>query len=220
MAVAVLVAATGACSSGDDDDSAEDPVTPGWTATTLDRSANDGDSGAAADDDSGDGATEDVDQGTTTPDAEASPEQVVEATYEAYWERREHAIKFPDPDDTALADVASGSALDELTATLASLERVGQQGQFGALDSHHVYDVELAGQTSATVSDCALSDARIVVAATGEVVRTDPPEGSPFIYTATLVRSDDGRWRVDELSRVPLMGEQFCANDGPAGQGS
>jgi hypothetical protein len=70
------------------------------------------------------------------------------------------------------------------------------------------------------VSDCALSDARIVVAATGEVVRTDPPEGKPFIYTATLRHGDDGRWRVDNLARVPLMGDQSCTNDGPVGQGS
>jgi hypothetical protein len=221
LVATLLVAATGACSNDDDDDSAEEPVPPEWTATTLDRSAGDGDSAAAdnEDDDDENGTTDGVDQ-ITGPNAEATPEQQVEATYEAYWERREHAIKFPDPDDPALAEVASGAALDELTDTVTHLERVGQQGQFGALDSHHVYDVELDSDTTATVSDCALSDARITVAATGEVVRTDPLEGTPFIYTATLRRSDDERWRVDELIRVPLMGDQLCSNDGPVGQGS
>jgi hypothetical protein len=215
----LLVAVTGACSNDDDDDSAEKPVPPGWTATTLDRSAGDGtaDDDASSEDDTNDNG--DVDQ-IAAPDAEATPEQDVAATYEAFWERREHALKFPDPDDLGLADVASGAALDELTDTVTHLEQVGQQGQFGALDSHHVYDVQIAGDTTATVSDCALSDARITVIATGEVVRTDPPEGAPFIYTATLLRSDDGRWRVDDLSRVPLMGDQLCSNDGPVGQGS
>ena len=217
----LLVAATGACSNDDDDDSAEKPVPPEWTATTLDRSAGDGtsDDEASGDDDGNDSGDGSVDQ-IAAPDAEATPEQDVAATYEAFWERREHALKFPDPDDPGLAEVASGAALDELTDTVTHLEQVGQQGQFGALDSHHVYDVQIAGDTTATVSDCALSDARITVIATGEVVRTDPPEGAPFIYTATLLRSDDGRWRVDDLSRVPLMGDQLCSNDGPVGQGS
>jgi hypothetical protein len=221
----LLVAVTGACSNDDDDDSAEKPVPPEWTATTLDRSAGDGTAGdvdvdeASEDDNGDDNGDGDVDQ-IAAPDAEATPEQDVAATYEAFWERREHALKFPDPDDPGLADVASGAALDELTDTVTHLEQVGQQGQFGALDSHHVYDVQIAGDTTATVSDCALSDARITVIATGEVVRTDPPEGAPFIYTATLLRSDDGRWRVDDLSRVPLMGDQLCSNDGPVGQGS
>lgn len=222
VAVLVTMVAAGACSSGDDDDEdAEEPVSPGWTATTLDRS--DGDDGQASDGDTADdgAGSEGADQITTTiADAEASPEQLIEATYEAYWERREHAIKFPDPDDTSIAEVASGAALAELTDTVAELERVAQQGQFGALDSHHVYDVELGGTTTATVSDCALSDASIVVAATGEVVRTDPPEGTPFIYTATMRLGDDGLWRVDDLSRVPLMGGQACTSNGPAGPGS
>lgn len=219
--VLVAVATTGAC-SGDDDEGPDDPTSPGWTATTLDRSNGDGDSDGAATDGSstGDGSEGDDQITTTIVDPEGSPEQLVEATYEAYWDRREHAIKFPDVDDTSLAEVASGAALSELADTVAGLERVGQQGQFGALDSHHVYGVELGGATTATVSDCALSDARIVVAATGEVVRTDPPEGKSFIYTATLRHGDDGRWRVDDLSRVPLMGDQFCTNDGPVGQGS
>jgi hypothetical protein len=215
VAASLLVAASGACSNDDDDDSAEEAVPPEFTATTLDRSP--GEDAAAENGEEGADET-----GTTTADGAngASPEQVVEATYEAYWEMREHAIKFPEPDDPTLDDVASGVALDELTATVASLERVGQQGQFGALDSHHVYDVELDGDASATVSDCALSDARVVVAATGEVVRTDPPEGSPFVYTARLLRGDDERWRVDQLSRQPLQAGQVCTNDGPAGQGS
>jgi hypothetical protein len=214
MALAVLaVAATGACSNGDDDDdSAEEPRPPEFTATTLDRTSGETDAETATTDDDGDS-----DGGR---EAEASPEQVVEATYEAFWERREHAIKFPDTDYSDLTEVASGAALDELTSTLAHLEQVGQQGEFGALDAHHVYEVELAGVTSATVSDCALSDARVVVAATGEVVRTDPPDGAPFIYTATMVQGGDGLWRVDSLSRVPLMGDRVCTGDGPVGQGS
>jgi hypothetical protein len=215
-ATVLLAAATAAACSGggDDDDSADGPSSPGWTATTLDRSAE----GESADDGTGD--SEGGDQITTTiADPEASPEQVIEATYEAYWDRREHAIKFPDAEDPSLAEVASGAALSELTDTVGSLERVGQQGQFGDLDSHHVYEVEVSG-TTATVSDCALSDARIVVAATGEVVRADPPSGKSFIYTATLHLGDDGRWRVDDLSRVALMGDRFCTNDGPVGQGS
>jgi hypothetical protein len=218
--VLITIAANGACSSGsgDDDESADDTTPPGWTATTLDRTTDEGSTGGGS---QGSEGSEGADQITTTiADAEASPEQLVEATYEAYWERREHAIKFPDADDTSLGEVASGAALSELTDTVASLEQVGQQGQFGALDSHHVYEVELLGTTTATVSDCALSDARIVVGATGEVVRTDPPDGKPFIYTATLHYGDDGRWRIDDLSRVPLMGDQFCSNDGPVGQGS
>lgn len=216
MALAVLaVAATGACSNGDDDDdSAEEPRPPEFTATTLDRTSGETDAETATTDDDSDS---DSDGGR---EAEASPEQVVEATYEAFWERREHAIKFPDTDHTDLTEVASGAALDELTSTLAHLEQVGQQGEFGALDAHHVYEVELAGVTSATVSDCALSDASVVVAATGEVVRTDPPDGAPFIYTATMVQGGDGLWRVDSLSRVPLMGDRVCTGDGPVGQGS
>jgi hypothetical protein len=216
VATVLVVAVTGACSGDDDDgESADETASPGWTATTLNRSAGDGEGDGAADE-----GSEGDDQITTTiADAEASPEQLVEATYEAYWERREHAIKFPDADDPSLVEVASGAALAELTDTVGSLEQVGQQGQFGALDSHHVYEIELGGPT-ATVSDCALSDASIVVAATGEVVRTDPPEGKPFIYTATLRQGEDGRWRVDDLARVPLMGDRSCTNDGPVGQGS
>jgi hypothetical protein len=214
--------AAGACSSDDDDESAEEPVPPGWTATTLDRGDDDADPDDADPEGQASGSgSEGADQITTTiADAEASPEQVIEATYEAYWERREHAIRFPDPDDVSLAEVASGAALTELTDTVAALERVGQQGRFGALDSHHVYDVELGGTTAATVSDCALSDARIEVAATGEVVRTDPPEGKAFIYTATMRLGDDGLWRVDDLSRIPLMGDRVCTDDGPVGPGS
>lgn len=221
IAALVTMLTAGACSSGDDDDeSADEPVPPGWTATTIDRSG-DGSGDGDQSTDGGADTSEGSDQITTTiADAEARPEQVIEATYEAYWERREHAIKFPEPDDVALAEVASGAALTELTETVAGLERVGQQGEFGALDSHHVYAVEVSGTRTATVSDCALSDARIVVAATGEVVRTDPPEGKAFIYTATMRLGDDGLWRVDELSRLPLMGDQACTGDGPVGPGS
>lgn len=209
--VAAVLAA--GCSSGDGDD--DDESSPPNTATTLDRTGTETTEhevpeGEPVAEGEGDGESEDG-GASGTP---SSPEDEVAAVYSSYWMLREHAIKFPDSNEGDLEDVASGDALDALTATVADLEDLGQQGQFGPLDSHHVYEVTFDGETKATVSDCAVSDAQVVVAETGVEVRTDPPDGTAYIYTASMLRGD-GVWRVDDLSRVPLSADQSCTSDGP-----
>jgi hypothetical protein len=210
LVTAVLAAG---CSNGDDDDEDEDASPPN-TATTIDRTQTET-SGSPDEAEEAEGEGEQVGtSGEEQVSESASPEDEVEAAYGNYWMLREHAMKFPGSEEGDLEDVASGDALERLNATVADLEDLGQQGQFGPLDSHHVYEVVIDGETEATVSDCAVSDAQVVVAETGEEVRTDPPDGSAYVYTATMLR-DDGVWKVDHLTRSPLSAEQSCTADGP-----
>jgi hypothetical protein len=224
MLVAVLVVGVvGACSGDDDDSSSRRHSSETTTTTAAERSTSGTTAGpgpgtneqAGGSSGSGSGSGKTNGGGATTTSA-ASPDQEVEAAYDAYWAMRERAIKFPNADDPQIEKNAGGPALDQLVATVDQLDRLGQQGQFGPLDSHHVFDVQLVAGTSdqATVKDCALSDSRVVVARTGEMVRRDPPEGTAYVYTAHLVRTD-GVWRVTGIGRATLTANQACSHDGP-----
>ncbi|HEY8544176.1 MAG TPA: hypothetical protein VIL36_03980 [Acidimicrobiales bacterium] len=172
----------------------------------------DDEEGGAPGQDPGDG------DGDGDNDAAAATAAGVEAAYVAFQEMVERLVITPDPDDPEIAERATGAAHDEVVATLDGFDRNGQAVEFGTRHEHHVYDVQVDGDT-ATVLDCLVSDRRVVDESSRRIVRSDPEGGAAQVLTATLVR-EDGDWKVQRVTSMPVEPPQGCGPDGVIHTGS
>jgi hypothetical protein len=194
--VVALVALTG-CSSGDDDDDAgsqqettADASTPATTTTTATTAPT-----------------------TTATTAPLTPEGQVAADYLAYWQAYDQLAQDPGASTDALAEHASGQALDSARQAIGELRSQNQSAELGPLEKHNAYSPSIIDDRTAYVADCHVSDARVVDAG-GGVVRGDPADGRPETIAANLVRGTD-RWLVDSLQYYDLAPGETCSENGP-----
>ena len=117
--------------------------------------------------------------------------------YQEFWRVWLKANNPPNPDDPDLARVATGAELDTVRASIhASLEtgtmtRLPTESRY-----HHRAAVLTVSAITATVTDCALDDAQIVVQRTGQVLNGEVATHA----IAAELRHVDNRWRVLRLS--------------------
>jgi uncharacterized protein YcfL len=195
--VVALVALAG-CSSGDDDDASSqqettaDASTPS-TATTA--------------------TTATSAPTTTATTVPLTPEGQVAADYLAYWQAYDQLAQDPGGSTDALAEHASGQALDSAQQAIGELRSQNQSTELGPLEQHNAYSPSIIDDRTAYVADCHVSDARVVDAG-GGVVRGDPPDGRPETIAVNLVRGTD-RWLVDSLQYYDLAPGETCSENGP-----
>lgn len=154
---------------------------------------------ACGDDDSS-GASSTDPTSTTKPETTPttlSPEEEVEAAYLAFWDMATRLAEDPDPDDPEIPQRASGQALGNLVDGLTTLRAANQRTELRDNYEHNVLSVEIDGD-SARLEDCAVDDAQIVDAETGNPVRESTVTE---LVEVTLVRSQQ-RWLVDSSSRI------------------
>jgi hypothetical protein len=174
-----FVAFVAACGGDDDDQSA--PVT--------DLESGDSTSSPAADEGSSD---------STEPQA---PEDAAVDAYNASSDYMEQAVAAnpPNPEDPALADYFSGSALSDNRTLLVQLREAGEYYQT-SFDGNP--DVASATADEVILTDCVSESTTSFDAATGEQKDTG---SHVFNWRITVVNTDDG-WRVNEI----LPQEQSC----------
>ena len=113
------------------------------------------------------------------------------AAYRAGWAAFEQALATANPEDPALAATMTDPQLQRVKANLLADQRQGMVGR-GTTTLHP--KITALSATSATVVDCAYSQAELVYASTGKPVPpVTPPENDGV--TATLVLSG-GKWKV------------------------
>lgn len=133
----------------------------------------------------------------STPAAPAttSPESEVESAYLAYWDMVVRVTGSPQADNTEIAQHAIDPARAELTASVTEFRAAGQAVEIGPEYRHTVSDVAVAGEL-ATLSDCAVDDASVVIVASGEVARQSTTTSA---LTVNL-RLKDGAWLVENVT--------------------
>ena len=134
--------------------------------------------------------------------------------YLAYWTTYEQLAADPDADVAALAEHASGQALESGRQAIVDLRAQGRTVDFGPLEKHNTYGPAVIDAQTAYVADCHVADTR-VLAANRAVERSDPPGGRLETIAVTLVRSAD-RWLVDSLQYYDLAPGETCSTGGPA----
>ena len=131
---------------------------------------------------------------TSRPD----PTAAVLAAYQRFWQVWLEANDPPDPNDPALAEVASGP---QLALEKAQIARNLQGGVafVPARPSHaqHRPSVVDLSAHRATVVDCALDDGVVVARATNTVLNADVVT---YLWRATLTNKG-GRWKVTDNTR-------------------
>jgi hypothetical protein len=130
---------------------------------------------------------------TTTSEASAA-EQAVLRDYRAYWDAYLAASNPMNPENPALAEHATGPALEALQKGFLALKSAGRiiRGNFDL--APRVVSVD--GET-AVVRDCYGDATGIYDAASG--ARQDTPSGKRHLATATL-RLDGGTWKMQRLA--------------------
>jgi len=197
-ALAIALVALAGCSSGDDDDDAgsrQETTADASTATTSTTTPS---------------TTAPTTTATTAP---LTPEGQVVADYLAYWQAYDLLAQDPGGSVDALADHASGQALDSAQQDIGNLRAENQSTELGPLEKHNVYSPSIIDDRTAYVADCHVSDARVVDAG-GAVVRGDPADGRPETIAVNLVRGPD-RWLVDSLQYYDLAPGETCSENGP-----
>ena len=128
---------------------------------------------------------------TSTSTSTSSTAAPVLAAYRASWSAFEQALSTANPENPALAATMVDPQLQSVKANLLADERDGIVGR-GPTTLHP--KVTALSSTSATVVDCAYSQAELVYASTGKPVPpVTPPENDGV--TATLVLTG-GTWKV------------------------
>ena len=196
----IVVAVLAACSGGDDDDAAD--TEQDTTASTSSPPTE---------------TTQTTVTSTTTTTAPQTPEGQITADYLAYWTAYDALAANPgsDADVGAIAEHASGQALDSARQAIGDLRAQGQRIELGPVEKHNAYSPSVIDPQTAYVADCHVADAQ-VLDANGGVVRGDPPEGRPETIAVTLVRGAD-RWLVDSLQYYDLAPGETCSENGPTG---
>jgi hypothetical protein len=205
------VAVLSACSGGDDDDAGGEsetadtaPVPSTVTPSTAAPST----------------VTTAVPATTTSSSASATtrpptPEGQIAVDYLAYWAEYDRLAADPaaDVDASALAEHASGTALESARQAIADLRSQGQRRELGPREKHNGYEPAVIDAQTAYIADCHVADTR-VIGANGDVVRSDPPGGRLETIAVTLVRGAD-RWLVDNLQYYDLAPGETCSATGP-----
>jgi hypothetical protein len=115
------------------------------------------------------------------------------AGYRAYWDAYLAAADPMDPTSPALAQTATGPALESVQRSFLALRSAGKVIR-GKLDlAPQVTDLE---GTLATVEDCYADDTGVYEVSTGK--REDTPTGQRHSVTATL-RMEGEVWKVERL---------------------
>jgi hypothetical protein len=198
LVVAVLAACSGDDDAGDSGQDATEVTAPSSTAPP---------------------STEATPSSTTTASASTTtrpvtPEGQITVDYLAYWTTYEQLAADPDADVAALAEHASGQALESGRQAIVDLRAQGRTVDFGPLEKHNTYGPAVIDAQTAYVADCHVADTR-VLAANRAVERSDPPGGRLETIAVTLVRSAD-RWLVDSLQYYDLAPGETCSTGGPA----
>jgi hypothetical protein len=211
VCVLCAVAVLAACSGGDDDDAGGESETadtapaPSTTvpSTTVPSTA-----------------TTTAPATTTSASAPATtrpptPEGQITVDYLAYWAEHDRLAADPaaDVDVSALAEHASGPALESARQAIADLRSQGQRLELGPREKHNAYEPAVIDTQTAYIADCHVADTR-VIGADGDVVRSDPPGGRLETIAVTLVRRAD-RWLVDSLQYYDLAPGETCSATGP-----
>jgi hypothetical protein len=115
------------------------------------------------------------------------------AAYEANWQNLLDAGDPPDPDAPALAEHASGDALDNFRTRLEAYAAEGIA--FRGTYEHDAEAVEVT-EERAVVEDCGLDQTELVVIATGEVAEDSDDERDGVVADLVL---EDGAWKVTSL---------------------
>jgi hypothetical protein len=163
---------------------------------------DDDESGPATDLENGDSTTssaaDESSSDTTEPQA---PEDAAVDAYNASSDYMEQAVAAnpPNPEDPALADHFSGSALSENRRLLVDLMQAGEYYET-TFDGNP--DVASATAEEVILTDCVNETTTSFDAATGEQKDTG---SHVFNWRITVVNTDDG-WRVNEI----LPQEQSC----------
>jgi len=232
-ALLVLLCAVSACGGGGgeaeqksdspDDSSSDDGGDGGAPGEDADSSDSGSDSGSDSDDvapggDVDDDSGSDSGAGAGTDDPGSKTD--AQAAYVAYQGLFERLAITPNSDDPEIENLTSGQELNHVVDTLTDFESRNQAVEFGTRHKHNVYDAVLNGDGTATVLDCFVSDARVVNADSRRILSSDPEGGAANVVTATLEFGDDGTWRVDHTSSVPVQPNQGCGPDGPTRRGT
>ena len=150
-----------------------------------------------------DAPTTTVESTTTT----LSVTEEVEGAFLAFNELSDRLRESPDPEDPALAELASGETLAAFTDALTTFQTTGWSARFGERDAVHVLSVTLVDAATATLLECSVED-RTEVKPSGETV-------GPYLdtyWTEWTLRNVDGSWRVDSSDAIERReGEHPCA---------
>ena len=128
---------------------------------------------------------------TSTSTSTSATAAAVLAAYRAGWAAFEQALATANPEDPALAATMVDPQLQRVKANLLADQRQGMVGR-GTTTLHP--KITALSANSATVVDCAYSQAELVYASSGKPVPpVTPPENDGV--TATLVLTG-GKWKV------------------------
>ena len=128
---------------------------------------------------------------TSTSTTTTATAAAVLAAYRAGWAAFEQALATANPEDPALAATMVDPQLQRVKANLLADQRQGMVGR-GTTTLHP--KVTVLSSTSATVVDCAYSQAELFYASSGKPVPPVTPPESDGV-TATLVLTG-GKWKV------------------------
>ena len=135
---------------------------------------------------------------TTTTAAPKTVEERVAAAYVAAEEAFFEALKEPADPAVDLADHWSGSALDHVRDVVAAARDKGVHATFVRGEPQvMVMRLDVTGSSSAFVRSCVI-DPIVMADDAGVAVDSDV---SSRQYASTLVRGEDGRWRVTSGTR-------------------
>lgn len=151
----------------------------------------------------GGGDEEVVTQPAAGGEVEDAKKAEVEEAYLDYWEMVTRLETGGPTQDAEIATRATGPALVKLSSELALLEIADQVNQHGDAYEHSVLSVDLgeagADTTEATLRDCFVNDATVIVRSTGEPL-PDQEGVTTSVLEATLVVRDG--WQIQSLEVV------------------